>query len=359
MWLRKYQTKRDIITKLFCALLFLLIMQCNKKGVEPDNNPYLNSENILGTWYLSNVSGELYVTTNSDLIAHDVYSPGEGLITMDGSYSGSLTYMIVLKDTSIILLTSINRFISVDTFPKYTLIINNNFLLQAELYIEIDGITTVTYSTPNIDSLYTFDSLSYTLTVSNIVMMNQIDGDSIILNGTLKPSNIVIPANIPTKIISNSLQDSSGTEFLFNFDGTYQVYFHMPDDTTTGIWALEGDVFTTIKDTSFRNTTFDTFISTIQLFGDSFVTTEKDIITWDNNPIFMVYLGRMGIDSANTVNIEGREILTFSRQKPVTFMTSIQSHKITYEIAIDPRKGSSSGFSNYWNKDLIKSGRWW
>ena len=71
----------------------LLVGACGNNGdngTGPDNGgpEPVDASDLLGTWYLEDMTSELHLTTSTDQTAKDFLNPGEGAITFVSADSG-------------------------------------------------------------------------------------------------------------------------------------------------------------------------------------------------------------------------------------------------------------------------------
>jgi len=269
--------KENIMKKIINLIVAVSLLGLFACEAEITNNS--KSENLVGTWYmsqkvnaktfnksasdisngaLSSWNYETVITTNSDQNANDLYSEGTGGIEVSGSESVTFTYMYPYQytdeftgNTLLFAYLTDHAFTSYKTeYPIYGMSLQKGPKWDQDsvhagtgLWVQKDDSTFVDYL-GNVD--FSYDGKS--LTVEESTLREYESDRTVTLKGTLTHKMISVPANTPTVINSfsdnNVSLDQGGWTIEIRDNGEWIEKYQWEEwsDSLVAAWEVDGDI---------------------------------------------------------------------------------------------------------------------
>ena len=214
-------------------------------------------EILLGTWTTSGGEGGLFLTTNSVQNAFNRFSQAEGVITIVGEDTDTLTYFFGFAEEdegTIYFVGSSPIFVDLieeEGFPLPLLVIFDTGPDESMMMVTTSpapGDTVIYFASP---PAYTYDKETGSLTIPSTVLTSFEGTGSVTVSGTLTYTSGPIPATTPTVVnypFFDFEPEEAQTTITFAEDGIFNRISTFTDDegnsgtgTGEGSWELLND----------------------------------------------------------------------------------------------------------------------
>jgi len=227
---------------LFCLLLAILASSCKKNSTAPEannNNPALT---LPGAYSSSSALVTVNLTTNSLQTATDLFLPGQGKIAVSGAHAVNLKYLLPIKlNYADALIASDKSQLFNRLAPVYPLY--NLTLVNMSGFVKMAGFTAKSSAKDSVNYYGSYNSFAYnkstrTLTADSVHYFTRDSSASVIFDGSLTSSTIVLPANIETTILSTPVPIVDIGALTLNKDSTFMVKINYQQtvDSISGHW---------------------------------------------------------------------------------------------------------------------------
>jgi len=291
------------------------------------------TDELVGTWYLTD--GELYMemTTNSDQTMIDQFGPGIGSIEVEGTVNTSLAYMTLGEDHGAVSIMVANQYpFGPSIYPIYYLMVSSYGGDLSAVFYAVESEDYNYYFTESLDLSYDLDS--YTVTMGSTEFFGtDMYGDSlsVTLSGTIQANSIAIPANTPTQVdFPDSFIDDDASGFIMTLeeDGScvltevYEYDDETETETDVGTWSVNDDqLILLIEYEGYGETEVDTLEATVSVSGNtlSLITEENYCSEAEEDELDeCLEEGSMefGLDPGSLTNLVMVQIMNFSNTPP-------------------------------------------
>ncbi len=330
--------------------LFLLTF-CEKKSTSSEEDKSYSVTQLLGKWNSNLVSVDTKITTNSNQKAADLLSEGIGSLTVTGSYNATLKYLYNLTlpmdlqagaaktGDNMIIHAAIEKsplqLLMLPTYPIFVFLsiempgVGNADALMVltetdTLILEGDG-TGINY-----------DAATLTLTATNAPLASDDLTKNVLVNGSLAPKTINVPANTPTSVLTLQLPTLGMGSLIFNDDSTFiaTILFEGEGDSINGKWEIVNGNQLRLISLSEGGVPEDTLTVDFSI--------KNDVLTMELNENPLDYIGELDeeiTEQEAKALIEALFCLTPGSLTDMNVEITVTFNKSTSKIAAVPNKG--------------------
>jgi len=330
--------------------LFLLTF-CEKKSTSSEEDKSYSVTQLLGKWNSNLVSVDTKITTNSNQKAADLLSEGIGSLAVTGSYSATLKYLYNLTLPMDLQAGAakaddyMNIHAAIEKSPLQLLMLPT-YPIFVFLSIEMPGVgnadalmvltETDTLILEGDGTGINYDAATLTLTATNAPLASDDLTKNVLVNGSLAPKTINVPANTPTSVLTLQLPTLGMGSLIFNDDSTFiaTILFEGEGDSINGKWEIVNGNQLRLISLSEGGVPEDTLTVDFSI--------KNDVLTMELNENPLDYIGELDeeiTEQEAKALIEALFCLTPGSLTDMNVEITVTFNKSTSKIAAVPNKG--------------------